>query len=53
MIGQAHNILYRTFWIILYITCASGFLYNGKNVINKYNRNEKIVDIQVGQCKWC
>uniref|UniRef100_A0A914X6W9 Uncharacterized protein n=1 Tax=Plectus sambesii TaxID=2011161 RepID=A0A914X6W9_9BILA len=47
MIGQAPNRIYRAIWIFLFITCMSMFWYNAHSVVEKYNRNEKIVDIQL------
>ncbi|GMS79828.1 hypothetical protein PENTCL1PPCAC_2003, partial [Pristionchus entomophagus] len=47
MIGQAPNRYYRGVWILLFIGCMSMLYYNADSVLDKYNRNEKIVDIQL------
>ncbi|GMT05278.1 hypothetical protein PENTCL1PPCAC_27452, partial [Pristionchus entomophagus] len=47
MIGQAPNRYYRCIWILLFIGCMSMLYYNADSVLDKYNRNEKIVDIQL------
>ncbi|KAI6188725.1 hypothetical protein M3Y98_00384900 [Aphelenchoides besseyi] len=46
-IGQAKNKLYRITWILLFVCCMIMLYYNAKSVIEKYNRNEKIVDIEL------
>ncbi|KAI1725988.1 amiloride-sensitive sodium channel domain-containing protein [Ditylenchus destructor] len=47
MIGQAPNRYYRIIWTALFICCVSMLFQNAKSVLNKYNRNEKIVDVQL------
>uniref|UniRef100_A0A0N5AKK7 Amiloride-sensitive sodium channel n=1 Tax=Syphacia muris TaxID=451379 RepID=A0A0N5AKK7_9BILA len=47
MIGQAPNKYYRTIWIILFLGCVTMLYQNARSVLDKYQRNEKIVDIQL------
>ncbi|CAD6187405.1 unnamed protein product [Caenorhabditis auriculariae] len=47
MLGQAPNQIYRGAWIILLLICASSFINQAVAVINKYNRMDKITDIQL------
>ncbi|VDD90217.1 unnamed protein product [Enterobius vermicularis] len=47
MIGQAPNKYYRIIWIILFFGCVTMLYQNARSVLNKYHRNEKIVDIQL------
>ncbi|MFH4981574.1 hypothetical protein AB6A40_008283 [Gnathostoma spinigerum] len=37
----------RTIWIILFLGCMIMLYENAESVLNKYRRNEKIVDIQL------
>ncbi|KAI6239127.1 hypothetical protein M3Y99_00616000 [Aphelenchoides fujianensis] len=46
-IGQAPNRYYRGVWITLFSLCMIALYYNATSVIEKYNRNEKIVDIEL------
>jgi hypothetical protein len=47
LIGQAQNAFSRTFWTLLYIFSFTVFAFQGKSIIDKYQLNEKIVDIQL------
>uniref|UniRef100_A0A0N4ZIN7 Acid-sensing ion channel 5 n=1 Tax=Parastrongyloides trichosuri TaxID=131310 RepID=A0A0N4ZIN7_PARTI len=47
MIGQAPNKYYRTIWIILFCSCMIMLYKNAESVLEKYNKNEKIVDIEL------
>uniref|UniRef100_A0A914RSV9 Degenerin mec-10 n=1 Tax=Parascaris equorum TaxID=6256 RepID=A0A914RSV9_PAREQ len=47
MIGQAPNKYYRTVWVILFLGCMTMLYQNAQSVLDKYHRNEKIVDIQL------
>ncbi|CEF63897.1 Na+ channel, amiloride-sensitive family and Degenerin family-containing protein [Strongyloides ratti] len=47
MIGQAPNKYYRAAWIILFLGCMIMLYQNARSVLDKYNRNEKIVDIEL------
>uniref|UniRef100_A0A7E4V225 Amiloride-sensitive sodium channel n=1 Tax=Panagrellus redivivus TaxID=6233 RepID=A0A7E4V225_PANRE len=45
MIGEAPNKYYRAIWIMLFLGCMTMLYQNANSVIDKYHRNEKIVDI--------
>ncbi|KHN70629.1 Degenerin mec-10 [Toxocara canis] len=47
MLGQAPNALYRCAWIILLLGCGCMFVFQAINVVDKYQRNDKITDIQL------
>ncbi|KAK6765984.1 hypothetical protein RB195_025725 [Necator americanus] len=47
MIGQAPNRYYRSVWVLLFLGCMTMLYMNAQSVLAKYNRNEKIVDIQL------
>uniref|UniRef100_A0A915D8L0 Degenerin mec-4/10 cytosolic domain-containing protein n=1 Tax=Ditylenchus dipsaci TaxID=166011 RepID=A0A915D8L0_9BILA len=47
MIGQAPNKYYRVIWVVVFVACLSMLYQNAQSVLDKYNRNEKIVDIQL------
>ncbi|CAD5216182.1 unnamed protein product [Bursaphelenchus okinawaensis] len=47
MIGQAPNRYYRGIWIALFLGCMFMLYQNARSVIDKYNKNEKIVDIEL------
>uniref|UniRef100_A0A158PB13 Degenerin mec-4/10 cytosolic domain-containing protein n=1 Tax=Angiostrongylus cantonensis TaxID=6313 RepID=A0A158PB13_ANGCA len=47
MIGQAPNRYYRAIWVILFLGCMTMLYMNAQSVLEKYRRNEKIVDIQL------
>uniref|UniRef100_A0A914Y447 Degenerin mec-4/10 cytosolic domain-containing protein n=1 Tax=Panagrolaimus superbus TaxID=310955 RepID=A0A914Y447_9BILA len=47
MIGQAPNRYYRSVWIFLFLGCMLMLYKNAQSVLDKYHRNEKIVDIQL------
>uniref|UniRef100_A0A0M3HPY9 Amiloride-sensitive sodium channel n=1 Tax=Ascaris lumbricoides TaxID=6252 RepID=A0A0M3HPY9_ASCLU len=47
MLGQAPNALYRCVWIVLLIGCGCMFIFQAINVVDKYQRNDKITDIQL------
>ncbi|CAI5455769.1 unnamed protein product [Caenorhabditis angaria] len=47
MIGEAPNLYYRTVWVLLFLGCMIMLYLNAQSVWVKYNRNEKIVDIQL------
>uniref|UniRef100_A0A1I7WLC1 Acid-sensing ion channel 1 n=1 Tax=Heterorhabditis bacteriophora TaxID=37862 RepID=A0A1I7WLC1_HETBA len=56
MIGQAPNTYYRFYlilaifrsvWVMLFLGCMTMLYMNAQSVLDKYNRNEKIVDIQL------
>ncbi|KJH52915.1 degenerin [Dictyocaulus viviparus] len=47
MIGQAPNRYYRAVWVILFLGCMTMLYMNAQSVLEKYKRNEKIVDIQL------
>ncbi|CAJ0567782.1 unnamed protein product, partial [Mesorhabditis spiculigera] len=47
MIGQAPNIYYRGVWVCLFATCMVMLYLNARSVLDKYHKNEKIVDIQL------
>ncbi|KAI6177484.1 hypothetical protein M3Y97_00912700 [Aphelenchoides bicaudatus] len=46
-IGQAHNKFIRSVWILLFLGCMIMLYINAQSVIVKYNKNEKIVDIEL------
>ncbi|VDN04218.1 unnamed protein product [Thelazia callipaeda] len=52
MIGRAPNKYYRAVWILLFLGCMTMLYQNAQSVLDKYHRNEKIVDIQLkfGKC---
>ncbi|CAJ0956463.1 unnamed protein product, partial [Mesorhabditis belari] len=45
MIGQAPNPYYRAVWVCLFSACMVMLFINARSVMEKYERNEKIVDI--------
>uniref|UniRef100_A0A183D2I0 MBOAT family protein n=1 Tax=Gongylonema pulchrum TaxID=637853 RepID=A0A183D2I0_9BILA len=47
MIGRAPNKYYRGVWILLFLGCLTMLYHNAQSVLDKYHRNEKIVDIQL------
>ncbi|VDN42211.1 unnamed protein product [Gongylonema pulchrum] len=47
MLEQAPNTLYRVAWVVLLISCACMFLIQAVSVVAKYNRNEKITNIEL------
>lgn len=47
MIGRAPNPYYRSVWVCLFLGCMTMLYMNAQSVLDKYNRNEKIVDIQL------
>ncbi|CAB3400023.1 unnamed protein product [Caenorhabditis bovis] len=47
MLGQSPNGIYRTAWVILLMICATQFINQAVAVIQKYNRMDKITDIQL------
>lgn len=47
MIGEAPNVYYRAVWVVLFLGCMIMLYLNAQSVLDKYNRNEKIVDIQL------
>ncbi|KAE9550741.1 hypothetical protein FO519_006042 [Halicephalobus sp. NKZ332] len=47
MIGSAPNRYYRAIWIFVFVVCMTMLYQNARSVIDKYNRCEKIVDIQL------
>nr|AAC47264.1 MEC-4 [Caenorhabditis briggsae] len=47
MIGEAPNVYYRAVWVMLFLGCMIMLYLNAQSVLDKYNRNEKIVDIQL------
>ncbi|PAV60388.1 hypothetical protein WR25_23574 [Diploscapter pachys] len=47
MIGDAPNMYYRGVWICLFAFCMIMLYLNARSVVDKYHRNEKIVDIQL------
>uniref|UniRef100_A0A7I4KHJ7 BMA-MEC-4 n=1 Tax=Brugia malayi TaxID=6279 RepID=A0A7I4KHJ7_BRUMA len=47
MISRAQNKYYRTIWVLLFLGCLTMLYHNAESVLDKYHRNEKIVDIQL------
>uniref|UniRef100_A0AC34PWH4 Uncharacterized protein n=1 Tax=Panagrolaimus sp. JU765 TaxID=591449 RepID=A0AC34PWH4_9BILA len=47
MIGSAPNRYYRAIWIVVFVFCMTMLYQNARSVVIKYNRCEKIVDIQL------
>ncbi|MFH4973780.1 hypothetical protein AB6A40_000489 [Gnathostoma spinigerum] len=47
MLGQAPNTTYRCIWVILLFCCGCMFVYQAVSVVDKYNRADKITDIQL------
>uniref|UniRef100_A0A914UVE8 Degenerin mec-4/10 cytosolic domain-containing protein n=2 Tax=Plectus sambesii TaxID=2011161 RepID=A0A914UVE8_9BILA len=45
MIGQAPNKIYRAVWIVLLLGCTIMFAHQASNVIEKFNRMDKITNI--------
>ncbi|CAI5455864.1 unnamed protein product [Caenorhabditis angaria] len=47
MLGQAPNSLYRFAWLFLLTICAAQFVNQAYAVVKKYNKMDKITDIQL------
>ncbi|PIC20254.1 hypothetical protein B9Z55_025514 [Caenorhabditis nigoni] len=47
MLGQAPNSLYRAVWVFLLLICAIQFINQAVAVIQKYQKMDKITDIQL------
>uniref|UniRef100_A0A7E4ZXS8 Amiloride-sensitive sodium channel n=1 Tax=Panagrellus redivivus TaxID=6233 RepID=A0A7E4ZXS8_PANRE len=47
MLGQAPNNFYRLVWVCLLTACGCMFIYQAVNVVEKYQRMDKITDIQL------
>lgn len=47
MISDSSNIFSRFIWLILFLACMLVLYQNARSVVAKYNRSEKIVNIQL------
>uniref|UniRef100_A0A914Q6H4 Uncharacterized protein n=1 Tax=Panagrolaimus davidi TaxID=227884 RepID=A0A914Q6H4_9BILA len=47
MLGQSPNLTYRIVWVCLLIACGCMFIFQAVNLVERYQRMDKITDIQL------